>query len=279
MRLRVYYVSWVLAAGIGGLLIGAPAHGQGSPAAAIVAVDIAFRTAGGAPAAVTVAPGSAVSFAYPSGNSAHNVVFTGPQPSSCRLVQPPGSSLSAAPLPATPSAPGWQGDCTFAAEGTYNFVCGLHGSSMTGSVVVGASGGSPPPPPPPPPPDAPPAAPPPVAGTSAAASGLRVRPAQRGSTIGGSVQVTHAGSRLLTRAFARRRALSGGRSRRQGEVGRQLRRSVGPGRVTFSVRLTPAGRRALRRNGRLAISLRLRVTPPAGAAYTAARAVTLRPPA
>ena len=271
---------WILAAGVGGLLIGAPAHGQDTPAAAIVASDFAFKTSGGAAANVTVAPGSSVSFAYPAGEAMHNVVFAGPQPSSCRQTQPAGSGLTSAPLPATPSAPGWQGDCTFTAAGTYAFVCGLHGT-MTGSVVVasGAGGTPPPPPPPPPPAGAPPPPPRPPGSTTAAASGLRVAASQRGSTIRGSVRVTQAGSRLLARAFARRRALSGGRSTRLVEVGRQLRRSVGSGRVRFSVRLGPSGRRALGRDKRLAITLRLRVTPPTGASYAATRSVVLRPPA
>ena len=81
------------------------------------------------------------------------------------------------------------------------------------------------------------------------------------------MKVTRAGSRLLARAFARRRALSGGRSNRQVQVGRQSRSGVGGARVAFAVRLNSAARRALRRNGRLAISLRLTVTPPLGNAY------------
>ena len=105
---------------------------------------------------------------------------------------------------------------------------------------------------------------------------LRVGANQRGAAIRGSVKVTSAGSRLLARALARRKALFGGRSTPQVEVGRLSRTPVGAGRVIFNVRLTPAARRALRRNGRLAISLRLTVTPPSGATYTATRAVILR---
>ena len=84
-------------------------------------------------------------------------------------------------------------------------------------------------------------------------------------------------SRLLARAFARRGALSGGSSSTQVRVGRQLRSSVGPGRVSFAVKLTASARRALRRNGRLAITFRLTVTPPSGTSYTAKRSVVMRP--
>jgi hypothetical protein len=83
---------------------------------------------------------------------------------------------------------------------------------------------------------------------------------------------------LLARAFARRGALSGGRSTLLVQVGRQLRSSVGPGRVSFAVPLNAAARRALRRNGRLAITFRLTVDPTTGATYTATRTVILRAP-
>lgn len=265
----------VLAAGIGGLLIGAPAHSQVVPAASIVASDFAFKTSAGGAPSVTVGPGSPVAFSYPAGDSAHNVVFTGPQPSSCTLA---GSGPGSAPLPAQPTARGWQGECTFAAEATYTFVCGLHGT-MSGTVQVSGGGGAPPPPPGPPGPPPPPGAapPPPPAGSAvAAASSVRITAVQRGTTIRGSVRVRHAGSRLLVRALARRRALSGGRSTRQVEVGRGLRRSVGAGRVAFGVRLNAAARRVLRRDRRLAISLRLTVTPPTGSSYSATRAVVVR---
>jgi len=70
--------------------------------------------------------------------------------------------------------------------------------------------------------------------------------------------------------------LYGGRSPLQVQVGRRLRSGVGDGRVTFAAALNPVARRALRRNGRLSISLRLTVTPPEGKAYTATRTVVLR---
>lgn len=261
----------VLAATIGGLLIGAPARSQAIPAASIVASDFAFKTAAGGAPAVTVAAGSTVAFSYPAGDSAHNVVFTGPQPSSCDVTGAPGP---APPLPPQPAAPGWSGECTFTAEATYAFVCGLHGT-MTGAVQVSGGGGAPPPPPPPGAPQPPP--PPGASPVVAAGSAPRVTAVQHGTTVRGSVRVRDAGSRLLTRAFARRRALSGGTSTRQVEVGRRLGRSVGPGRVAFSLTLNAAARRALRRNRRLAISLRLTVTPPTGAAYSATRAIVVRP--
>jgi plastocyanin len=255
---------------LGALLLDGPAHGQALTSAAIVATDFEFRAIDGGPPNVIVAAGGHVDFAYPAGDSTHNVVFNGKQPSVCGISAGPTTSPSP-PLPSTPAGPGWEGGCTFNNPGAYSFVCGLH-SGMTGSVTVVVEGAVPQPPPAPPP-----ASPAPLPSpVEPAASGLRVASSQRGVAVRGSVHVRSAGSRLLARAFARRRALVGGSSSRQVAVGRSLKSAVGPGRVSFRVSLTATARRALRRNGRLAISLRLTVTPPEGTKYTATRAVVLR---
>lgn len=224
---------------------------------------------------MTIAAGGHVNFTYFSGNSRHNVVFPGARPTVCGISEgPPGT---AAALPTVPSPRGWEGGCDFDVAGTYAFVCGLH-SSMTGSVTVVQTGASPPPPPAGPRPPAPPAVPVPVAG-GLAASGLKVAAQQRGFSVRGSVAVARTGSRVLARAFARRKALfAGSRSVLEVQVGRQIRSGVGAARVTFAAPLSAAARRALRRNGRLLIVLRMSVTPAQGAAYTARRTVILRPP-
>jgi hypothetical protein len=96
--------------------------------------------------------------------------------------------------------------------------------------------------------------------------------------VKGSVLVKRSGSRLLARVVVRRKALSGGRSTKQVQVGRKLRPRVGAGRATFSVALNAVARRALRRRERLTIVLRLTITPPSGRAFTASRTVLQRPP-
>ncbi len=257
-------------AALAALLLAAPAESQApSTLQSIVASDNAFRTdTGGAPD-VTIAAGGHVNFAYFMGNSRHNVVFPGARPTVCGISEGPGGTAAA--LPTEPSTRGWEGGCDFDAPGTYAFVCGLH-SAMTGSVTVVATGASPPPPPPAleVPLD-------PVSG-GAAASGLKVATQQRGTSVRGSVLVARSGSRLLARAFARRRSLfAGSRSSLAVQAGRQLRPSVGEGRVTFAAPLTAAARAALRRNGRLLITLRLTVSPIQGKVYTATRTVILRP--
>ena len=242
-----------------------------------MANSVAFTTAAGGAANVTITAGDTVGFSHAGGAFAHNVRFTGAQPTACEqtIGALPGP---VPPLPSTADSGAWAGTCTFAAQGTYAFNCALHGNAMAGSVRVVA-----PPPPPPPPPGSPPAAPPPPppppssTGLGAAASELRVSLRQRGTVVRGSVNVRRSGSRLLARAFARRGALSGGSSRTEVRVARRSRASVGPGRVSFSLTLNAAARRSLRRTGRLAITLRLTVTPPAGSSYTAKRTVVVRP--
>jgi plastocyanin len=255
------------------ILLAAPAESQSPPTlASVYTSDYAFTTDGGGPANVTIAAGGHVNFSYFQGSSRHNVVFTGARPTVCGISEgPPGTTAA---LPAEPSPRLWEGGCDFDVAGTYAFVCGLH-PSMTGSVTAVQTGASPPPPPTG---QAPDLGLEPVAAGSAA-GGLKVALQQRGLSVGGSVLVTRGGSRVLARAFARRRALSPrSASKLVVQVGRRLRSSVGAGRVAFSAPLNAAARAALRRNGRLLITLRLTVTPAEGTPYVAARTVILRPP-
>ena len=108
-----------------------------------------------------------------------------------------------------------------------------------------------------------------------AASKLTVAVRQTGTVVQGSVKVRNAGSRLLARAFAIRRALSGGTSTAEVEVGRVSRKSTGPGSVAFKVAIGAPAQRALRGNGRLLIRLRMTIDPPTGATYTGSRLMVL----
>jgi plastocyanin len=267
---RRVHLPLIVGAAAAVLAIGAPVRGQTPPSAEIVAVDgvpNAFKTAAGGAPTVTIGSGGSVAFSYPMGAKIHNVRFTGAQPSTC--VQTAGTSTAPIPpLPNPPAGPGWSGYCTFEVAGTYPFVCVVH-ASMTGSVTVEPPAGPPPPPPPTGGPNPPPPPALPAATARPAASGLRIARRQRGATIRGSLQVTKAGSRLLARAFMRRGA-------RQLQVGRQLRPAVGGTRVSFAVKLYVVGRRALRRDRRLVVSVRLSVTPLQGRAYAARRSVVLR---
>jgi plastocyanin len=269
MRLR--HLIAAAAAVLAAVLLAAPAESQAPPTLAVVnASDNVFTTEGGGPANVTIAAGGHVNFSYFMGNSRHNVVFTGARPTVCGISDgPPGTTAA---LPTQPSPPLWEGGCDFDVAGTYAFVCGLH-PSMTGSVTAVQTGASPPPPPA--------QAPDVGADLSAAgpaASGVKVALHQRGLTVRGSVLITRGGSRVLARAFARRRAVfPRSSSRLVVQVGRRVRSSVDDGRVAFYAPLNATARAALRRNGRLLVTLRLTVTPAEGTPYNAARTVILRP--
>jgi plastocyanin len=264
-----------VAAALAGLLLAGPALSDAPVAGSIVASDFAWSSGTGGAPDVAVGVGGAVGFSYPTGSSQHNVVFTGAQPSECQTITGPASG-SQAPLPTSPSGPGWSGICRFDSAGTYPFVCGLH-PGMTGSVTVAGTTAGPPPPPPPPPPGTPPPPPPSSASSTAAAGSVpRVTAIQHGFTVRGSVVVRTARSRLQTRAHAARAAVSGGHRAGSVAIGSQLRRSVARGRTSFAVKLGAAARRALHRHGRLAVSVTIAVTPPTGTTYTVTRKVSMR---
>jgi hypothetical protein len=225
------------------------------------AVDFEWLADGGPGSELTIAPGETVSFAYPSGASYHNVVFEGAKPSSCTGIQP-----------ANPG-PGWKGSCRFDDSGTYRFVCGVH-AGMTGRVIVRAA--------PTPTPTAmgtatptatstaaptgtAPAAPAPTATAAPAPPALKLTLArsQRSMRVRGAVEIDRAGSRLVVTVRTTRR------------VGRLLRRSAAAGSLVFSVGIDAKARKTLRAKGRLRVTVRVALTPPAGKALTRTTKVTL----
>ncbi len=129
---------------------------------------------------------------------------------------------------------------------------------MTGTIVVGT----------------PTPTPTPSAGTGPAATALTLARTQRGSAVRGTIAVAQADSRLQVDVLAKRSAL-GGKGSTQTCVGRTVKASV-RGTVSFSVALNSAAKRAVKRRGKLALTLKVTVTPPAGVPFTSTRAVTLR---
>jgi plastocyanin len=274
MRKKALYV---VAAALGGVAAGVLptlASGQsGAPSStSFKAVDSAGlyggshawqSDSGGSQA--TIAQGGTVSFSYssgaaPQGSTMHNVDFSsGPSTPTCTQTQG-ASSGAVPPLPHQPTAPDWAGSCTFASPGTYAFHCDLH-TDMTGTVVVQGAGAtttsstgtttSGP-------------APTPPAGGPAALGAVAVAASQRGATVRGSAEVGQAGSTL-------RVDLSAGAA----SAGQAIRHGVGAGRVSFAVPLNVKARRALHRRARLALTVKIRVTTPAGRAGNTTRHVTL----
>jgi plastocyanin len=278
-RTRVVAGLAALAAGTGAAyaVSGPAAAGSSAPTtASVTAVDFDWSMPGATDYTDTIAAGDSVTFSYPSGVSIHNVDFTGGGPTAC--IQTAGATVGpVSPLPAAPEAPGWSGTCRFDTPGTYRFVCDNH-NYMKGTIVVEGRGASTT-----------------TTGTSTTASGTSTAPAdqapgagtstsggssspsarprvsvahrQRGAVLRGTVTTPGGRARIAVTAF-----LAGHGSRTR--AGSQTKQSRAAGITAFAVRLEAAGRRALLRAHRLAVELRVVVTPAAGRPVTT-RTVTV----
>jgi len=316
MARRTTRLSPLIAALVAGVVtavaLPAMAPGDAPPSSAsFTAQDFAWDVTGGTAHSATIAEGGTVDFSYPSGGSSHNADFSGGlAPAAC--TQTAGAdSGPVPPLPAFPTGRGWSGSCRFDVPGTYRFHCDLH-AFMTGTVVVVDPNAPPPPttttpptrPPPttttrpgtPPPTTTAPGGttPPPSGGGSGSTGGnagstgggassgpLRVSVVrrQRGVVVHGTVTTPAARWRVVVTALASNRALARHRPRvaRDVRVASQRGRSDASGREPFALRLSSSARAALHRRGRLAVKLRIAVTPPDGGAATRATvAVVLR---
>src|SRR3954469_5586321 len=139
---RRTYLPWLACAVLAAITVPAIARGAGDdPAAAeMVVTDGGFRDASGSDPAdnsVRIVPGGKVTFSYPSGNGMHNVAFVGEQPTSCRQTAGPVWG-AVPPLPWYTQGPGWAGECTFAAGGTYSFR-DQGNYDFRGTVIVSAA--------------------------------------------------------------------------------------------------------------------------------------------
>jgi plastocyanin len=281
-RRRIIAGLAALAAGTGGAYAvsgPAAAGSSGSTTASVTAVDFDWSMPGATDHTDTIAAGDSVTFSYPAGVSIHNVDFTGGGPTAC--TQTAGATVGpVSPLPAAPEAPGWSGTCRFDTPGTYLFVCDNH-NYMKGAIVVQGRGAGTT-----------------TTGASTTAAGTSTAPAdqvpgagtspsgglswpsarprvsvahrQRGAVLRGTVTTRGGRARIVLTAYLVAR---GSRIR----VGSQTKHSTGAGVTAFAVRLEAAGRRALLRGHRLAVELRVVVTPAAGRPVTSKTvAVALR---
>ncbi len=105
-----------------------------------------------------------------------------------------------------------------------------------------------------------------------------LRPTQRGTSVKGSLDVSTdgAGGRLEVDLLAKGASLAKTRHASSVRVGRLVRSSVSAGKVSFSVALTAAGKRALTRKHRLSLAVKIVITPTHGAPVSIARSVVLR---
>jgi plastocyanin len=253
--------------------VGGPAAvGASAPSsAAVTAVDWDWNMPGATDYTDTIAAGGTVTFSYPAGVAIHNVDFTGGGPTVC--TQTAGVAAGpVSPLPAMPEGPGWSGVCRFDTPGTYQFVCDNH-NYMKGTIVVEGAGrprprrARPRPRARRPRPRARPGAGGATPGDSSSPSArprVSVAHRQQGAVLRGTV-TTPAG-RSQIRVTAYRRA-HGSRIRSAS----QMKRSAGTGTTAFAVTLDAAGRRALLRAHRLAVDLRVVITPGRGTARSRRR--------
>jgi hypothetical protein len=191
----------------------------------------------------------------------------------------------------------WKGSCTFAKAGTYRYYCFVHGMKMSGTINVnpgattptttptttmptmtsspggGATTTSPTSPPGEPGPGQ--ASGSPLMGSASKA--FKLARTQRGESVRGSVQISQAGigARLEVDLLASAASLARAGHSAQVRVGRLLRSSSKAGSAPFSVPLSARGRAALRRHRRLALTVKITLTPAHGAAVRVTRVVVL----
>jgi plastocyanin len=105
-----------------------------------------------------------------------------------------------------------------------------------------------------------------------------LRATQHGSSVRGSLDVSQAGAggRLEVDLLAKSASLAAVHHPGPVRVGRLVRASVSAGKVSFSVALTARAKSALRRHHRLALTVKITLTPVHGTTASVTRSVTLR---
>ena len=223
------------------------------------------------PAQVTVSVGAPVTFRN-SSEVPHGVEWRSAIKPSCE--EGPGK----VPVGTTPAASGtkWSGACTFSQPGTYTFYCTVHGPEMTGTITVNTQS--------PttttitaPTTTSPTTTTPTTPGLSSSplTGGPSLRSSQPGGTVRGSLEVSQAGAggRLEVDLFANSGSLAATRHSTRVRVGRLVRNSVSAGKVPFAVGLTPRARKALKRHHRLALTVKITLTPLHGTPFNLTRVV------
>jgi len=271
VRLRRCYLLLVALLGAATVVLPAIASSETSP-------TIEATNSGGgyyhawAPSQAAVGEGGVVRLSNPT-EVKHGVEWrSGPETPSCSSGVPVGTTVSA-------SATQWSGTCTFLKAGTYTFYCTVHGPEMTGTVTVSANGtttttmtptttapggsGS--------------EATPGSSHGGGTATTVKLASKQHGDSVHGSLTVSpaEADGRLEVALFATSASLAKAKHPAKVRIGRLLRSSLNPGVMAFAVPLSAKGNSALRRHRRLALTVRIVLTPIHGAAGAVTRNVVL----
>ncbi len=234
---------------------------------------------------VAIASGGTVTF-IDHGEKA-NIAWTGTAPK-CEPV---------VPVAPEPPKTGWEGKCTFQTIGTYKFESSTlfnGGPSLDYTeyeiVVEGATTGTTPTTTSPPGGGGTTTSPPSPAGGSdsgaapssplvgSASEAVKLARAQHGSSVHGSLEISQAGvgGRLEVDLLASGASLAKAGHSPRVRVGRLVRTSLYAGTTSFTVPLNAKGKAALRRHRRLALTVKVTLTPPHGAAVTVTRRVVLQ---
>jgi hypothetical protein len=229
---------------------------------------------------VAIASGGAVAFVDE--KTAANIAWTGGAAPTCE---------ASVPVAPAASKTGWEGQCIFATPGAYKFESStlfddgynnytkyevmVEGSATTPSAGTpgagGANGG--------PAPGATTQGPAPT-GESPIGSALftapSIRASQQGTTVKGSLPISKAGAgdRLEVDLLATAAALAKTGHTTQ-VVGRFIRASVSAGRQPFSVKLDAKAIKALKRRHRLALKVKIALTPIHGEATIVTRSIAV----
>ncbi len=274
MRLRRRYLPLAAVLGIAAALLPAIAASETTPS--ISAHDepgpYGYGAHSWAPPTATIGAGGVVSFANPYSEVPHGLKFTGgPATPSCAGI--PAAASEAA------GATNWHGECTFATPGTYTFICTVHPSEMKGTITVNANGTTTTAITPTTPTTTTPTTPveptsgPPLVG------GPTIRASQHGAVVKGSLEVSEsgAGDGLEVDVFAKSAALGKAGHSTRVRVGRFARGSAPAGKLSFGVKLDAKARNALKRRRRLALTVKIVLTPVYGEPTTVTRSVVQHP--
>jgi hypothetical protein len=102
---------------------------------------------------------------------------------------------------------------------------------------------------------------------------------QHGDTVHGTVQIPAAdsGARLEVELLTRGASLANVKRPTSSRVGRFVRASAPAGKVSFSVALDAGAKSALHHHHKLALTVKIVLTPKQGAGLTITRSLALRP--
>lgn len=268
MRLRRRYIPLVALLGVATAMLPAIASSETSPTVEAVNVPAngySEETHYWSPSQVAVMAGGVVMFSNPT-TVPHGVEWVGgPTKPACGSGVPVGTTESA-------SGSKWSGTCTFSQAGTYTFYCTVHHAKMSGTITVNAGGTTT-------------TTTTPTTTTTTttteapAGSPLlgspTLRSSQRGGSVKGSLDISSAGAgdRLDIEVFAKSASLAKAKHSTRIRVGLLVRGSVSAGKTSFAVKLNVKARRALKRHRRLALTVRITLTPVHGEPFSVTRAV------